>query len=219
MQVGAVGVQPSCSFGAVFAVVAVTNDDLTQWLQVSAEVGTSAVVLEADDLAHLARLGSPDTDEHVPDQALFIRLSRLRMKVEDGYAWQLLAFGRLIRMAHQLVAATHPEDHAAVLHDGPQIRALRAREVFCEQRLLPVLAATEEEEVASGRLYPLSQTHVEDIHGNAAPLAALFDGDHVSPVAVEVHHVGVEVVDGELDPSHGITPFVFVAPTAISRVP
>ena len=66
-------------------------------------------------------------------------------------------------MAHELVATAHPEDHAAVLHDSPQVRTLGAREVFCEQGLFPVLAAAEEEEVAAGRLYPLSEANVDDL--------------------------------------------------------
>src|SRR5918993_710420 len=173
MQVGAVSVQPPCPFRPVLAVVAVANDYLAQWPQAFAEAGTSAVVFEADYLAHLARFGRLHTNQHVPDHALFVGLSRLRVQIEDAHAGKLLTLGRLVGMAHELVTAAHPEDHTAVLHNGPQIRTLGACEVFREQRLLPVLAATEEEKVAAGRRDPLSQAHVDDIHGNAAPLATL----------------------------------------------
>src|SRR5215218_6542239 len=206
------GVQDACTLGTVFAVIAVTYDDFAERFQVLAEVGATAVVLEADYLACLADLGGLDADQHVPYQALLVSHPWLRVQVEDADSRELLALGRLIIVAHELVATAHPEDHAAILNDSPQIRALGAREVFCEQRLFPVLAAAEEEEVAAGRPYPLREANVDDLHGNAAPLAALLDGDDVSSVAVEVHHVGVKVVDGEPDPSHGITPFVFVAP-------
>jgi hypothetical protein len=65
----------------------------------------------------------------------------------------------------------------------------------------------------------LPEPNVHYLHGDAAPLAALLDGDDVPPVAVEVHHVRVQVVDGQPGSSHGITPFAFVAPTMISKVP
>src|SRR3712207_9100915 len=48
---------------------------------------------------------------------------------------------------------------------------------------------------------------VDDIDGYAAPLGPLLYRDDVTPVAVEVHHVRVEVMDGQPDSSHGITPF------------
>src|ERR671910_637867 len=202
MQVGAVGVQPACTLGTVFTVIAVTHDDLAERIQILAEVGATAVVLEADYLACLAGLGRLNADQHVPDQALLVSLPGLRVQVEDAYTRELLAFGRLVSVAHELIATAHPEDHTAVLHNGSQVRALGAREIFCEQRLFPVLAAPKEEEVAAGRLYPLSEANVDDFHGNTAPLATLLDGDDVSPVAVKVHHVRVQVVNGQLDPSH-----------------
>src|SRR5918998_3422673 len=203
MQVGAVGVQPARPLGAVFTVVAVTHHDLGERFHVFAEVGATAMVLEADDLALLTGLGCSYPNQHVPDQALLVSLPGLRVQVEDADAGELLALGRLIEVAHELVATAHPEDHAAVLHDSPQVRALGSREGFGEQRLFPVLAAPKEEEVAAGRSYPLPEANVDDLHGNAAPLAALLDGDNVSPIAIEVHHVGVEVVDGEHVPPFG----------------
>src|ERR671912_896846 len=202
MQIGAVGVQPARPLGAVFTIVAVTHNDHAERFHVLAEVGATAVVLEADDLARLAGLGCPYPNQHVSDHALLVSLPGLGVQVEDADARKLLALGRLVGVAHELVATAHPEYHAAVLHNGSQVRALGAREVFGQQRLFPVLAAAEEEEVAAGRLYPLSEANVDDLHPNAAPLATLLDGDDVSPVAVKVHHVRVQVVDGQLDPSH-----------------
>src|SRR5829696_6155994 len=203
MQIGAVGVQPARTLGAVFTIVAVTHNDHAERFHVLAEVGATAVVLEADDLARLAGLGCPHPNQHVSDHALLVSLPGLRVQVEDAHARKLLALGRLVGVAHELVATAHPEYHAAVLHNGSQVRALGAREVFGQHRLFPVLA------------------NVDDLHPNAAPLATLLDGDDVSPVAVKVHHVRVQVVDGQLDPPHGITPFVAspAVPTAISRVP
>jgi hypothetical protein len=100
VQVGAVGVEPSRALGTVFAVVAVTHDDLAQRLQVLAEVGTPAVVLEADYLGCLAGFGSLDAHKHVPDQTLFVGFPRLRVEVEDTDTRELLAFRRLVGVAH-----------------------------------------------------------------------------------------------------------------------
>src|SRR5215204_4271536 len=221
VQVGAVGVQPACTLGTVFAVIAVTHNHIAERFQVLAKVCATAMILEADYLACLAGLGRLNADQHVPDQALLVSLPGLRVQVEDAYAGELLAFGRLVRVAHELVATAHPEDYNAILHDSPQVPAFGAREIFCEQRLFPVLAAAKEEEITAGRTYLHPETNVNDLHGNAPPLAALLDGDNISPVTVQVHHVGVKVVDGEFGPSHGITPFVAspAAPTVISRVP
>src|SRR5215210_3084777 len=124
MQIGTVRIEPSCPFGAVLTVVAVTNNDLAERFRVLAEVGPTAVVLEADDLARLAGLGSGDPNEHVPDQTLLVRFPRLCVQVEDANARKLLSLGRLIEVAHELVPAAHPEDHAAVLNYGSQVRAL-----------------------------------------------------------------------------------------------
>src|SRR5829696_1870513 len=219
VEVGAVGVQAAGALGAVFAVVAEAQDHLAQGFQVVAEVGTAAVVLETDDLAPGAVLRTADAREDVADQALLVGSPRLGVQIEDAYTRELLALGGLVGVAHELVPAADPEDDAPVLDDGPQVGALLAGEVLDEERLLPILTAAEEEEVAAGGVYALAEANVHDLHGYAAPLAALLYGDDVPAVAVEVHHVRVEVVDGELDSSHGITPFVFVAPTVISRVP
>src|SRR5215216_412226 len=196
VQIGTVRVEATGPLGAILTVVAVTHNDFSEGIHAFTEVGPTAVVLEADYLVRLAGLRGPDADQHVPDQTLFFRFPRLCMQVEDADAGELLAFRSLIVVAHELVATAHPEDHAAVFHYSPQIRALGAREVFCEQCLFPVLAAAEEEEVAAGRPYPLPEANVDDLYGNAAPLAALLDGDNISPVAIEVHHVSVKVVDG-----------------------
>jgi hypothetical protein len=99
---------------------------------------------------------------------------------------------------HELVAAAHAQNHAPVLDDGPEVGAFRACEVLGEERLLAVLPAAEEKEVAAGWLYALPEAHVNDLYGYAAPLAALIYGDDVPAVAVEVHHVRVEVVYRQL---------------------
>ena len=66
-----------------------------------------------------------------------------------------------------------------------------------EERLLPVLPTAEEEEVAAGGPDGLLKADIQDVDRDAPPLATFLYGDHVSAVPVEVHHVGVEVVDGE----------------------
>src|SRR3712207_5055026 len=219
MQVGAVGVFAAGAPGAVFSVVFAAHHHPFSRLHAIAHVGAAAVVLEAHDLAPRVVFGAAYPREDVADQALLAGLARLCVQIEDAEARELLGLGGFVVVPHQLVATADPEDDAPVLGDGPQVGAFLAGEVIDEERLLPILAAAEEKQVAAGRLYALAEANVYNLHGYAAPLAALLYGDDVPTVAVEVHHVRVEVVDGELDPSHGITPFVFVAPTVILNVP
>src|SRR5215207_7897423 len=96
VHVGTVGVEAPGALGAVLAVVAVTYDNFAERLCVFTEVGSSAVVLEAYDLARLAGLGSQNANQHVPDQTLFVRFPWLGMQIEDADAWELLALRRFV---------------------------------------------------------------------------------------------------------------------------
>src|SRR5919199_1426845 len=121
-------------------------------------------------------------------------------------------------MAHELIAAADTQNDAPVFDDGPKVRAFRPREVLDKQGLLAVLPPTEEEDVAAGRPYALSEPHIHHFYGYTAPLRTLLYGYDVPAVAIEVHYVGVEVVNGQRHPSQDITPsFSFFA--SLARCP
>ena len=76
-------------------------------------------------------------------------------------------------------------------------------QVFVDERLLAVLAATEEEDVDLLHLLGGAAPELDKARVVVAPLGALEQGEDVAPIAVDVHQVGVEPADCERFPVLG----------------
>ena len=66
-------------------------------------------------------------------------------------------------------------------------------EVVGDAPLLAILAAADEDEVELRGVEGVTHVHVGKLEADAARFAAVAQGDHVPAVAVDVHHIRVEV--------------------------
>ena len=143
VQVGAEDVARGHAFGAILPVVAGAGHDAAQRRQLRAEKRASAVVLEADQGARL-QAQPADVHDHVADAAPGTGLG---VQVEQPEAGEPLALGRLVVVPEQLVSAADRQQGGAARQRARQGLRLELQEVVVDQRLLPVLAAAEEEDV------------------------------------------------------------------------
>lgn len=147
------------------------------------------MVLKAHDASELGLEG---------EVAYHALLGTLGGEVEHVHARAADARGRVVVVAHELIAAADAEEGGPVLGCGADVRALAATQVLQQQALLKVLAAADEEEVKAAQRPALAYRQLRYRAAYAAPLQALFYAQHVAPVAVEVQHIGVEVANTQL---------------------
>src|SRR5450756_486589 len=78
-------------------------------------------------------------------------------------------------------------------------RGLDRAEIGGHQGLLLVLAAAEEDDVASIRVEPVPKAHRHHLDLYATPARPLSERDYVAPIAVDVHQIGIEMAYRQLD--------------------
>jgi len=151
------------------------------------------VVLESDQRGRIDALEGRVHD-HIADETF---LAGFGAHVDEPDAGKSLAFGRLVVVPEQLIAAAHGEHHRAVGDGYFQRLLLDLDQVVIHERLLAVLAATEEEDVHIFDSVCRAAAEVDRARVQASPLGALEQREDVAPVAVDVHQVRVQPPDGE----------------------
>src|SRR4029079_15099485 len=126
------------TFGLVFAVVPVADDDRAERLRVRTEVGSTAVVLETDEHA-VGRLGDEVADE--PQR------SGTRADIEHTEARDRRRVLRYVLVSEQLVHAAHRQRRRAVRKRGFERIPVRARPIRADDVLTLVLPPAEEPEI------------------------------------------------------------------------
>src|SRR5438093_3917931 len=177
------------AFGLVFAVVAVPHDHLAARRGSRAEVRSSGVILKPDELA------ARRIREEIADESL---LSRARRDVEDSDTRDRGTGLRHVLVAEELVAAADREDRGAGLYGLAKSRTVLAREVGPHDVLALVLPSADKPDVGPVRVRPFGDRVGPHLHGDASPLRALSERDHVAAIAVDVHEVRIEVRDPEV---------------------
>src|SRR5262249_14439676 len=99
-------------------------------------------------------------------------------------------------------AAADRQQSDAVLDRGGDGIALAAQHVLGDESLVAVLAAADVDQVVLGGVEPVSGAGGRVAEAHAAPLAATLEGDHVAPVRVDGHLLGVERQQAQLGPAH-----------------
>ena len=137
-------------------------------------------------------------EEQVADHALLCSLG-----VEGDGADEAALLPRVgeVVLAQQLVAAADGEHRGVVLDEAGELAGLgvcpSCPEVVEQGALVEVLAAADEEEVELGQVGMVSHAHAGDARLDAAPLAALLQGDGVAPVPVEVQHIRIQMTNAQ----------------------
>jgi len=151
------------------------------------------VVLESDQRRRVDALECRVHD-HIADESFFAGLGA---HVDEPDAGKSLAFGRLVVVAQQLIAAAHRQHHRAVGDGRLERLLLELDQVVVDERLLAVLAATEEKDVHVFNTVRGAAAEVDGARVQASPLGALQQREDVAPVAVDVHQVRVQPSDRE----------------------
>jgi hypothetical protein len=170
-------------------------DDPAERLGAGVEQRPAGVVLEACDRPPDAGL-ELGLEQHVADHAPFARDGLER---EQPDARELVTGHVDVATPEQLVAAADGEDRRTALRGRADPVAL-GREARSDQRLLPVLAAADVEEVVLARHDRIVRPDRADIELEPAPgRSPRQDGD-VAAVGVDVQVVRVQMADDDLHP-------------------
>ena len=199
VEVGAEEAACHRALGPILAVVAAALQDAPERLHPLAEEGAPAVVLEADQGGRLQPQRRVRLHHHVADAA---DLARLGAHVEEADAREALALGGVVVVAEQLVATADGQDRRPVLDGLCQVHGLVLQQVVVDQRLLLVLAASEEEDVHLVDAPSHALAQLQNAGLEPAPARALQQREDVAAVAVDVHQVGVEPADGQALAAH-----------------
>ena len=132
--------------------------------------------------------------DDIADEAL---LPRLGPDVDHADTWESLALAGLVVVAEELVAAAHREHAGAAVHCFLEWWLLELEEVFVDERLLAILAASEEEDVDLVHLRDGAAAELDQSRLVSTPLRALEQREDVAAVAVDIHEVGIEPAYGE----------------------
>ena len=133
-------------------------------------------------------------DNHVSNEAF---LARLGFHVDKADAGEALALGGLVVVAEELVSAADGKHRRASVHRALERRLFVLEEVFVHQCLLPVLAASKEEDVDVLHALGVAAAELQKFGVVTAPLGALEQREDIAPVAIDVHEVGIQPTDSE----------------------
>ena len=96
--------------------------------------------------------------------------------------------------AQQLVPTAHGEQSTSLLHGGDE-RLCLGGEVGGDEELLPVLSASDVEEIVRSGDDAVRHPQPRDLELVAAPLGPPTEDGHVAPVGVDVEVVGIQMRD------------------------
>ena len=190
VQVGADRVRGPCPFGSVLGVVAVAPDHLPERLLTCCQVGSPAVILEAHDLAEVG------FDDDVADAAVGSRAGVARLHREDADAREHGAVLGQVPLAEELEPAADGEGRHPSRDRTPEGGTLR-HEVVRDASLLAILPAADDEEVACPGVERVADVDVLDLEADLARLTAIAQRDRVAAIAVDVHHVRIQVRESQ----------------------
>src|SRR5438445_10855506 len=156
-------------------------------------MGAAPVVLESDQrIVHAL-----DLDHEVPNQAPGGRAGMFRPEVEQAQPLDVVALGRTVVAARQLVSSTDREHDAALPRGLLERRPLEPAEIVGGDPLLTVFAPADEEQVPRVRRDRLSEPHLGHGNGKPSPPRPLNQDHDVAAVTVEVQEIGVEMADAQ----------------------
>jgi hypothetical protein len=208
VQVGADHVAATHALAAVAAVVAVAREHATQRPLGRAEIGTSAVVLEArDDARAVPKVG---LDGAVADQPRSGLAHGVQVH-QPNPREPLVA--ELVRAPEQLIAAADGEHHRTMAGGGVQGIPLGGRHVVGDGDLVAILAAADVEEVMGVGLEALADGARGEREAEPAPLAACAQHGDVAAIGVDVHELRIERADAEGGGHAGAARITIVLPT------
>jgi hypothetical protein len=141
------------------------------------------VVFEADQRRGL-EVDHVGVDHDIADESF---LAGLRSHVNEADAGEALAVRGLVVVAQELIAAADREHDRARPDRSFQRWLLVLDQVFIDEGLLPVLAATEKEDVDLVHSLGVSAAELQEACVVVAPLRALEEREDVAAVAVDVH--------------------------------
>src|SRR5204862_6478120 len=107
-------------------------------------------------------------------------------KVDEARAGQRL-LAQLVRVAKQLVAAAHGEDHAATSSHLVKGLSLVLCQVKRTQALVAVLSAAHVEKVGTVRIEPVAEAACAQPKPDAPPAAAALEEQQVAAIGIDVH--------------------------------
>ncbi len=119
------------------------------------------------------------------------------MQVDQPQTGQLLAVGRHVVLAQQLVATADCQHHGAAVDGFPNRADFVLGRVFEDQLLIAVLAAAPKDQVNTRQVRARPSPDSVDADRNTPPLSPLRQGKDVAPIAVDIHLVGIEVRDSQ----------------------
>src|SRR5438445_1237258 len=193
MQVRAVDPAGHGAFPPVLAVVAEPGQHASERPRPGAKMSPAPVVLESEQ-----RIVHPlDLDHEVPDQPPGGGTGMLRPEVEQAQPLEVLALGRTVVPARELISSTDREHDAAVPHGLLERRPLDPAEIVGGDPLLTVFAPADEEQVPRGRGDRLAEPHLGHGDGKPSPPRPLNQDHDVAAVAVAVQEAGVEMADAQ----------------------
>src|SRR5579859_233504 len=187
MQVGAKSIAIDASLRAILAVVAMSGEHSTKRLCAITQIGSPTMVLKADERA------VPPAERHIADTARHALTPVDRPGVEDAQPRQFRSVSGTIEAGEQLVSSADGEHGHVPLHGGANVVTFHLAQVAGDLVLLFVLAAAYEEEIICGEIHPFAEIKTGDAQRDAAPGAPLLEGENVTPVAIYVELVRVEV--------------------------
>lgn len=192
VQVGADRTPHATTFESRLSVVPEPVEHPSERLGTWIETGLPGVVLESRDRPALTRL-ELTLEEHVADHS---RGARDGLMGEEADARHQRTVTPSISTAEELISTTHGEQRGALV-DGGLDRAALGDEVGCDECLLPILSASDVEEIVLRRPNLDSQPDALDLELVAPECCAALEHRDVAAIRVDIEVLRVQVCDAD----------------------
>lgn len=191
VEVGADRIVVAGPFETIFRIVPEAADDTAEGRLVEGEVGAATVIFEAN---HLAEFGFEDD---IADATVGDGTGVARLHVEHADPGDDTAGVVDVAVAEELESATNSEGGQAVV-DCLTEGGSAGDKVIGDAALFAVLATPDDHDVGIRGVPLVADVDLDQLAGDASRLAAVAEGDEIAAIAVDVHHVRIEVGDADL---------------------